>query len=215
MGAERSWPLARWAGDTNAPAKGGEAGFGVAAALSFVVVGWEQLQHTGLAALGFLPLYQAMHWVSDSLLALPLAVLAVWAGQQLAGRLGLSEMAVPHVLARATLICLLFAILLVPGAALHDASDRLTHAPWTQGLLPHGHGGAECVSPVLGVECVSTQTPFTYAAHALTDGLQGQLLGLPLAALMLLAVGRSRRRPTPRQRPEPADAARREPTIQP
>ena len=45
------------------------------------VVGFEQLLHTGP---GGPPVYQVLHWLSDSLMALPLGFVAVWLGSRLA-----------------------------------------------------------------------------------------------------------------------------------
>lgn len=59
----------------------------IAAPLAFGVVGFEQLLHTGTDAT--LPVYEVMHWVSDSLLALPLAAAAVWSASRLAAWHGL------------------------------------------------------------------------------------------------------------------------------
>src|SRR5207302_1299608 len=95
--------------------------------LALPVIGVEQLVHTDRPTLAALPLYQALHWLSDTLLALPLAAVAVWGGQRLATRLRLGERTPPAIVGRACLIALLFALVLVPGTALHDAADRLTH----------------------------------------------------------------------------------------
>jgi hypothetical protein len=62
------------------------------------------------------------------LLALPLAALAVWTAQQIASRGGFGLENRTDILVRAGLVAILFALVLVPGAALHEAADRLTHA---------------------------------------------------------------------------------------
>src|SRR5207253_10787933 len=99
----------------------------LAMVLAFPTIALEQLLHTDRSALATLPLYQALHWLSDSLLALPLAALAVWGAQRLATRLGLGAWTPSAIVGRASVIALLFALVLVPGTALHDAADRLTH----------------------------------------------------------------------------------------
>src|SRR5437879_9414654 len=114
---------------------GGDHTLRVAGLLAFPTIGLEQLLHTDSPVLAALPLYQALHWLSDSLLALPLAAAAVWAGQRLATRLGLESSTALDMVGRACLIALLFAFVLVPGAALHDWADRVTHAH--AGLATH------------------------------------------------------------------------------
>jgi hypothetical protein len=146
--------------------------------LAFPAIGLEQLLHTGSAALAAMPLYQALHWLSDSLLALPLAAGAVWSGQRLATRLRLGASTPLDVVARACLITLLFALMLVPGAALHDLADRLTHVH--VGLATHSH----IPRPPRSDGGVAVLARFV--AHALSDGVVGQAVGLPLTILALL-----------------------------
>src|SRR5437870_2830935 len=97
----------------------------IAAPLAFGVVGFEQLLHTGSDPT--LPVYEALHWVSDSLLALPLAAVAVWSASRVAAWRGLDGTSRSDVLLRACLIALVFAALLVPGGFLHEQIDTLTH----------------------------------------------------------------------------------------
>src|SRR5205807_86726 len=95
----------------------------LALVLALPTIALEQFLHTDRWTLAALPLYQALHWFSDSLLALPLAAAGVWAGQRIATRLGLGDSNPLDVVGRACLIALLFALLLVPGAALHEAAE--------------------------------------------------------------------------------------------
>src|SRR5919205_2908870 len=77
--------------------------------LAFSVVGFEQVLHTtsGLA------LYQVMHWVSDSLLALPLAILAVWLGPSVANWRGIGRRRAADLMTRSMTIAVIFAVLLI------------------------------------------------------------------------------------------------------
>jgi hypothetical protein len=157
-------------------------------ALAFVVpvIGFEQFVHSSPAALFALPLYVVLHWVSDALLALPLGVAAVWAGHSLAARWRLGMSSVTDLLARAGIIAVLLALLLVPGQALHDEADRLTHSHAV--LAIHDH-----TALTTGV----SDGPLALASdavHALSDGLQAQAVGLPLAFLALLGAARGQRR---------------------
>ena len=157
----------------------------VAVLLAFPTIGLEQVLHTDSLALAALPLYQALHWLSDSLLALPLAAAAVWGGQRLATRLGLDASTRLDMIGRACLIVLLFAFLLVPGAALHDWADRLTHVH--AGTATHSHVPLPRVS-------TGGATPLArFAGHALNDAFKGQAVGLPLTILALVWEGRKPR----------------------
>jgi hypothetical protein len=146
------------------------------------VVGFEQLLHTGP---GGPPVYQVLHWLSDSLMALPLGLGAVWIGSRMsrpsAGRRGTSD-----TLARAFLIAIVFALLLVPGGILHEQIDDLTQAH--KAVSVHTHGGLAATRNWTDPGVLAA-----YVVHALSDGLIGQLVGLPLllAALAWMA----RRRP--------------------
>ena len=51
---------------------GGDATLGLALVLALPTIALEQFLHTDRWTLAALPLYQALHWLSDSLLALPL-----------------------------------------------------------------------------------------------------------------------------------------------
>ena len=150
----------------------------LALVLALPTIALEQFLHTDRWTLAALPLYQALHWFSDSLLALPLAAAGVWAGQRIATRLGLGDSNPLDVVGRACLIALLFALLLVPGAALHEAADRLTHVH--AGSATHSH---------VPLPRRSTGGPGSlarFAGHALSDAFTGQAAGLPLTILALL-----------------------------
>jgi hypothetical protein len=159
----------------------------VSLVIVFPVIGLEQLLHTSPAVLRTLPLYEALHWVSDSLLALPLVGIAVMIGQLLAAHFGIGRARVSDLFTRACLIALVLAVLLVPGQALHDQADALTHAHTVLGV--HSHAA---------FPSTATESPqalfWGQVVHGLTDGLTGQLVGLPMAFLALLWTRYSRRR---------------------
>jgi hypothetical protein len=158
----------------------------VALVIVFPVIGLEQILHTSTFELRAQPLYEALHWLSDSLLALPLAAAAVWAGHWLASRLQIGVSTVSDVFARACMIALLLALLLVPGEALHEQADRLTHTHAALGF--HSHTVAS-VGASSGPLAIASQS-----LHGLTDGLEGQAVGLPLAFVALLFLRDTRRR---------------------
>jgi len=165
----------------------------VALIIVFPVIGLEQFLHTTPFEFQRQPMYEALHWLSDSLLALPLAALAVWVGNWLATRLGLGISSISDVFTRACMIALVLAVLLVPGEALHQQVDQLTHTHASLGFHSHGTTAPTTASGPLAL----TDT----ALHGLSDGLQGQAVGLPLAfgALWLARDTRRRRQSrTPR-----------------
>ena len=159
------------------PSDGGHT-LRLALLLALPVIGVEQLVHTERATLAALPLYQVLHWFSDSLLALPRAAVAVWGGQRLATRLGLGAWTHAAIVGRACLIAILFALVLVPGTALHDAADRLTHVHVL--LSTHSHGPLRSRAATDGATALAR-----FVTHALSDGFVGQVVGLPLMILML------------------------------
>jgi len=164
----------------------------VALIIVFPVIGLEQFLHTTPLELQRQPLYEGLHWLSDSLLALPLAALAVWAGNWLATRLGIGGSHVSDVFTRACLIALMLAVLLVPGEALHEQVDQLTHTHVSLGFHSHGAGNPGTTTSGLLAFTASVR-------HGLTDGLEGQAVGLPLAFVALLGA-RTRRRSSARKR---------------
>jgi hypothetical protein len=167
------------------PSDGGQT-LRLALLLALPVIGVEQLVHTDRPTLVALPLYQALHWLSDSLLALPLAAVAVWGGQRFATRLGLGAWTPAAIVGRACLIALLFAFVLVPGTALHDAADRLTHAHVL--FSSHSHVPLPSRAAAGGTTALAR-----FVTHALSDGFEGQAVGLPLMILMLAWEGRKAR----------------------
>jgi hypothetical protein len=154
----------------------------VALPLVLGVVGFEQLLHTGP---GGPPVYQVLHWLSDSLMALPLGLAAVWLGSRLALRAARARRAGPDALARACLIAIIFAVLLVPGGILHEQIDNLTQAH--KAVSVHTHGGLVATRNWTDPDVFAA-----YVIHAFSDGLIGQLVGLPLLLGALAWIARRR-----------------------
>ena len=157
----------------------------VALVLTLPTIGLEQLLHTDRWSLAALPVYQALHWLSDSLLALPLAAGAVWGGQRLASRSGLDASTPLGIVGRAGLIAILFALLLVPGTWLHDAADRLTHV--------HNASAFHSHIPLPRLYTTGPAALARFAGHALSDAFNGQAAGLPATILALAWVRRKPR----------------------
>ena len=85
------------------------------------------------------------------------------------------------------------AVTLVPGAALHDEADRLTHAHAT--LSIHNHAPLPSPEPTRA-SGVDEAALGGYVVHALSDGFAGQAIGLPLVVLAMWGF----RKQTPRTR---------------
>jgi hypothetical protein len=168
----------------------GERPLALAAPLAFGVIGFEQLLHTGPDVA--LPAYEVLHWVSDSLLALPLALAAVWAASRIASRRGLGRKRTSDLFARACLIALLFAALLVPGGFIHEQIDTLTHH---KAISLHTHAGLVAARDPRDPAVIAV-----YVTHALGDGLVGQAVGLPLLVLALGVFARRRMHLIPTQK---------------
>jgi hypothetical protein len=145
-------------------------------------IGLEQILHTSGPTL---PLYEVLHWLSDSLLALPLAALAVWSGQQLATSRGLGQRSLSDIVTRALLIALIFAVILVPGSALHDAADNLTHAHASLSIHAHVPLPTGAAGDPSGLA--------SFLAHGLSDGVTAQAIGLPVLILAMVLEARIRR----------------------
>jgi hypothetical protein len=146
------------------------------------VVGFEQLLHTGP---GGPPVYQALHWLSDSMMALPLGLAAVWLGSRLASRRGRGRRSRSDAVARACLIAIMFAVLLIPGGILHEQIDNLTQAHTA--ISVHTHGGIPATRDWRDPAVLAA-----YVIHAFSDGLIGQLIGLPLLLAVLALIARRR-----------------------
>jgi hypothetical protein len=149
----------------------------LALALVVPAVALDHIAHADTRALVTMPVYQVLHSLADSLLALPLGALAVWAGLHLSARLGLGSRTTSDVFARATVITILFSLMLVPGALLHEVTDALTHAHLLLAVQSHAASATQSASPPVAV--------LAFLTHALADAIEGQLLGLPALTLAM------------------------------
>jgi len=166
--------------------------------------------------------YWVPGWVVVTLVCACLAPAAVWAGRSLTRCL---RSRVPRGAVPVTCVALLVPLAAVPAAAwlLHQAaghaySSRVYYAPGTLFAAP-GRSDALAAAtrgarshPSAAVTAASwpqahvNSAPYAFAdqaAHALQDGLAGQVAGLPVAAIVLL---RRTRRPDSRHQHQPADA---------
>ncbi len=146
----------------------------LALVVSFAVVTLEELLRNSPVVLLASPVYQAVHWASDALMALPLAAAAIWAGDRLANRSGLRLASAWDAFARACLIAALLALLLVPGWFAHNEIDQLTQPQSLLAAHSSGHGGHSA-----GTGGVDTHWVAGWVIYA--------LLAVPLAAIAVWA----------------------------
>jgi hypothetical protein len=166
--------------------------------------------------------YWVPGWVVVTLVCACLAPAAIWAGWSLARCL---RARLPRGAAPVTCAALLVPLAAVPAAAwlLHQAaghaySSRVYYAtstpfaaPVRSGALAAATRGARshpspAVTAAPRPQAQVNSAPYAFAdqaAHALQDGLAGQVAGLPVAAIVLL---RAPRRPDNRYQHQSADA---------
>ena len=158
---------------------------GLAAVVTLGVIPWLYGVHAIVLAEANTWAGHVAHALRDSLLAFPLAVLAVGAARWPANRWGLGQDSVQDRLGQAALISLMFALLLVPSVGAHEFLDR-----WLDGGSPgqafHGHGlrvGLERATDVVGL-----------TLHGFRDALVGLAAAFPVTILGLASGQRGRRR---------------------
>jgi len=163
--------------------------------------------------------YWVPRWVVVTLVCACLAPAAVWAGRSLTRCL---RARLPRGAAPVTCLALLVPLAAVPAAAwlLHQAAghayaSRVYYAPSAPFAAPARSGAlaaaarshpGQAVTAAPGPQAQVNAAPYAFAyqaAHALQDGLAGQVAGLPVAAIVLL---RGTRRPDNRYQHQSADA---------
>lgn len=106
--------------------------------LSFPVNGLDQFLRTPPGQLSAQPLLQAQHWVTDSLMMLPLFAFGIWAADRIANRAGLRSQGRSAAFKRALVIVLVVAVVQIPVWFERNKKDTLAQA---QALVtPHSHG---------------------------------------------------------------------------
>jgi hypothetical protein len=121
------------------------------------------------------------HVIRDTLLAFPIALLAVGIGRWLAERWGMDGPSVGALLAQAALISVTFTLFLVPAVGLHQQFDRALDGP------AHAFHGQQPSGGSAGAGGILHHT-----LHGLHDALVGQAAALPLMLLGLALPARRR-----------------------
>jgi hypothetical protein len=142
---------------------GGREIINLALLLSFPVIALDQFLRTPVAQLLAQPAVQAQHWVTDSLMMLPLFAAGIWAGDRIARRAALFN--------RAVVIVLCVAIALIPVWFERNKKDNLIHA---QALVtPHSRGGDDVYwvasAVILALVCVSLVPAAAWAGRVLAS----------------------------------------------
>jgi hypothetical protein len=114
--------------------------FCLALALSFPVVALDQFLHTSPAVIGASPAFQALRWISDTLMALPLFATGVWIGHLIADRMGLQLSVHSEIFGRALVVSGSLAVFLIPGWFAYNKLASLTQSADLAAVHSHGVG---------------------------------------------------------------------------
>jgi hypothetical protein len=110
----------------------------IALATSFTVIGLDNFLYTAPVQFQAGPGSEILRWACDSLIVTPVFALAIWAAQWIAGRRGIGIAAARDVAARALLITVCLAIVMIPVWFGHNWLNNLTQS---EPLVPvHVHG---------------------------------------------------------------------------
>jgi hypothetical protein len=166
-----------WARSPGHASYGGQELLRLALAISFPVIGLDQFLRTTPAQLSAQPVLQAEHWVTNSLMALPLFAAGIWAGDWVANRSGLGIAGRSDIFKRALVIVLLIALTLIPVWFERNKADGLVQA---QALVtPHSHGSVDVYwvgsRAIMALVCACLIPAAVWASHAMTSRLVTQL----------------------------------------
>jgi hypothetical protein len=116
----------------------GQGIFFMSLVLSFTVIGLEQFLYTAPVRFQEAPGSGILRWACDSLIALPLFALGVWAAQRTADWRGIGLGGRADLLRRSLLTAASLAVVLIPGWFAHNWLNNLTQS---EPLVPvHVHG---------------------------------------------------------------------------
>ncbi|HEY7201097.1 MAG TPA: multicopper oxidase domain-containing protein, partial [Candidatus Dormibacteraeota bacterium] len=170
--------------------------------LAFGVIAWEHVLHYYLLGLSDTLAGNLAHLLRDGLLAVPVALVASAVALLWARMLRLGDSTI-DLFARGSLAALLFGVLLVPSAPIHNQIDAATGATISASTLPVALAAPDEHAAHLGaglpdsglLQLESDQSLTGQMAHGAHDGLIGQVAALPLGFLgvLLLSPGGLRR----------------------
>ena len=140
--------------------------------ISFPVIGLDQFLRTAAARFPADPPAAVGHWLTDSLIALPLFAASVWAADRVAGRAGLGIAGRADLVRRALLIALFAALAMAPvWFVLNQLDNPVLAQPL---VFPHAQdsGDVYSVAPavIIALACVCLIPAAAWAGSALTRG---------------------------------------------
>jgi hypothetical protein len=140
--------------------------------ISFPVIGLDQFLRTAPARFPADPPAAVGHWLTDSLIALPLFAASVWAADRIAGRAGLGIAGRADLVRRALLIALFAALAMAPvWFELNQLDNPVLAQPL---VFPHAQdsGDVYSVAPavIIALACVCLIPAAAWAGSALTRG---------------------------------------------
>jgi MFS family permease len=146
----------------------------LAVLLSFPVTGLDQFLHTPLAWISADPMLQAQHWITNSLMLVPLFAIGAWAGEWIADRIADRTGSVT-IVRRALVISLCAGVALAPVWFERNKSDDLAS---TQALTtPRSQGSIDVysVSPkvIVALSSVCLVAIAIWAGSTLGDRIAG------------------------------------------
>jgi hypothetical protein len=145
--------------------------------ISFPVMGLDEFLRTVPAKFSAQPYVEVQHWLTGSLMALPLFAFGIWAGDRLGALAGLGTARRADVLKRALVIALLGALTLVPVWFAADKSDDpVTAQPL---VFPHAQdsGDVYWAAPwvISALVCVCLVPVAAWAAHRISGSITSRL----------------------------------------
>src|SRR5689334_17069677 len=163
--------------------------------LSFPVTALDQLLRTTPAQFLAQPVTQTQHWVTGSLMTLPLFAAGAWAGGWIADRAGIGAASRQDLAKRAVLAALLSAVALIPLWFERNKVDSQIHS---QALVtPHSHGSVDLYwvgsGVIVALVCASLLPVAIWAGHGIAGRVAawlprpGALVRVPVLVLLVAA----------------------------
>jgi hypothetical protein len=165
--------------------------------ISFPVMGLDQILRTTSGRFSAQPFGQVEHWVTDSLIMVPLFAIGVWAGDQIASLAGLDAGAGTgrraDLLKRAVIITLFAALAQVPAWFVVDRSDNPATAQPLVAPQAHDSGDVYWVAPwvIITLVCVCVAPVAIWVARGAGRRITSRVVAqaallVPLVALAVL-----------------------------
>jgi hypothetical protein len=165
--------LFTWRNAARGPRLNGREISATAVMISFPVIGLDQFLRTASGRFSAQPYGQVEHWVTDSLIMVPLFAVGVWAGDWFASQAGAGTARRADLLKRALLISLFAALAQVPAWFVVDKSDNPATAQPLVAPQAHDSGDVYWVAPwvVIALVCVCLAPVAIWVAHAVASRL--------------------------------------------